>query len=212
MLLRPKLSLVGSLRSRTTSLSRPSSPSPRMALRSPTRLCPLVLLSPARPGVADDAGVVSGGGHGGGGAGDTAHGGTAGCCRDTPAPAPAPGPGGTPWPSFSTPWPGHLPMWLVQGQGGPSSSASAGSHARRCCSPVRAVLDPARSTQPVADLAWGVGPGRTGAVLQRHGADAAGQHRVDRRLGCFLPHHPRCRYPLFCPTPTPLLSLFHHGW
>ncbi|KAG2565382.1 hypothetical protein PVAP13_7NG019900 [Panicum virgatum] len=37
----------------------------------------------------------------------------------------------------------------------PSSSAPASSHARRCCSPVRAVLDTARSTQPAADLAWG---------------------------------------------------------
>src|SRR4029079_17790435 len=45
----------------------------------------------------------------------------------------------------------------------------------------------------------------SGAVLQHHGTDVAGQHRVYRRLGCLLPHHPRCRYPLFCPTPTPLL-------
>ena len=58
----------------------------------------------------------------------------------------------------------------------------------------------------------GVGPGRPGAVPQRLGADAAGQHRVDRRLECLLPHHPTCRHPLFCPTPTPLLSFFHHSW
>jgi len=37
----------------------------------------------------------------------------------TPAPTPAPGPGGTLWPSFSAPWPGRIPMWPFQGQGGP---------------------------------------------------------------------------------------------
>ena len=58
----------------------------------------------------------------------------------------------------------------------------------------------------------GVGPGRSGAVLQHHETDAADQHRVDRRLGCLVPHHSRCWYPLFCPTPTPLLSFFYHGW
>ena len=100
-------------------------------------------------------------------------GGARGTPDPTPAPTPAPGPGGTPWPSFSAPWPGRIPMWPFQGQGDPSSSAPAGGHARRCCSPVHAVLDPARSAQPAADLAWGVGPGRTGVVLQRHGADAA---------------------------------------
>ena len=80
-------------------------------------------------------------------------GGARGTPDPTPAPTPSPGPVGTPWPSFSAPWLGRIPMWPFQGQGGPSSSAPAGGHARRCCSPVRAVLDPARSTQPVADLA-----------------------------------------------------------
>ena len=106
----------------------------------------------------------------------------------------------------------HLDV-AVPGSGrGASSSAPAGGHVHRCCYPICAVLDPARLAQPAADLAWGVGPGRSGAVLQHHGTDAADQHRVDRRLGCLLPYHPRCRYPLLCPTPTPLLSFFHHGW
>ena len=44
---------------------------------------------------------------------------------------------------------------------------------------VRAVLDPARSAQPADDLIWGMGSDRSGVVLQHHGTDAAGQHRVD---------------------------------
>ena len=99
------------------------------------------------------------------------------------------------------------PDVAVSGSGGPSSLAPAGGHVHRCCSLVRAVLDPARSAQPAADLAWGVGPGRTGVVLQLHGADAAGQHRVDRRLGCLLPHHPTCWYPLLSDPHTPLVLL-----
>jgi len=62
----------------------------------------------------------------GGGAGGATSGGTGGGRRGTPtalgraptptpAPTPAPGPGGTPWPSFSAPWPGSILMWLFQG-------------------------------------------------------------------------------------------------
>ena len=84
----------------------------------------------------------------------------------------------------------HLDVAVSVSGRGASSSAPASGHVHRRCSTLRAVLDPARSAQPAAYLAWWVGPGRSGAVLQHHGTDAAGQHRVDRRLGCILPHHP----------------------
>ena len=58
-------------------------------------------------------------------------GGARGTPDPTPAPTPAPGPGGTPWPSFSAPWPGRIPMWPFQGQGVLVLSPS-----RRPCSPL----------------------------------------------------------------------------
>jgi len=82
----------------------------------------------------------------------------------------------------------HLDV-AVSGSWGGSSSAPAGGHVHRCCYPVRAVLNSTCSAQPATDLVWGVAPSRAGAVLQYHGADTAGQHRVDRRLRCLLPHH-----------------------
>src|SRR6185437_15795924 len=49
----------------------------------------------------------------------------------------------------------HLDV-AVPGSGrGASSTAPASGHVHWCCSTLRAVLDPARSTQPAADLAWG---------------------------------------------------------
>jgi len=49
----------------------------------------------------------------------------------------------------------HLDV-AVPGFGrGASSSAPAGGHVHRCCSPLRAALDPARSAQPAVDLVWG---------------------------------------------------------
>ena len=50
----------------------------------------------------------------------------------------------------------HLDVALP-GSGGRwgTSSAPAGGHVHRRCSTLRAVLDPARSAQPAADLAWG---------------------------------------------------------
>ena len=87
-------------------------------------------------------------------------------------------------------------------QEGASSSAPAGGHVHRRCSPLRAC-----SAQPAADLAWGVGTGSSGAVLQHHGTDAADQHRVDRRLGCLVPHHSRCWYSLLSDPHTPLVLL-----
>jgi hypothetical protein len=83
----------------------------------------------------------------------------------------------------------HLDVAITGSGRGASASAPADGYVHRCCSPLRVVLDPARSAQPAADLAWGVGPGRSCAVLQHHGTNAAGQHRVDRRLGCLVPHH-----------------------
>ena len=96
-------------------------------------------------------------------------------------------------------------MWLFQGQGGLSPTAASG-HVHRCCSPVRAVLDSTRSAQPASDLSWGVGPGHAGAVLQHHGADTAGQHRVIADSGASFhttpdagiissvrPPHPSCQ-------------------
>ena len=49
----------------------------------------------------------------------------------------------------------HLDV-AVPGSGrGAPSSAPAGGHVHWRCSTLRAVLDPARSAQPAADLAWG---------------------------------------------------------
>ena len=48
----------------------------------------------------------------------------------------------------------HLDV-AVPGSGRGLSPTAAGGHVHRCCSPVRAVLDPARSAQPAADLTWG---------------------------------------------------------
>jgi hypothetical protein len=90
------------------------------------------------------------------------------------------------------------------------SSTPVGRHAHWCCS-FRVILDSTHSAQPAPDLAWGVGSGCSGAIFHHHGVDTVGQHRVDRRLGCLLPYHPRCWYSLLCPTPTSLLS-FYHGW
>jgi hypothetical protein len=69
---------------------------------------------------------------------------------------------------------------------GASSHAPASGHGHECCL-LRADMDSTSTTQLV--VAGGVGSDCTGAVLQHCGADAARRHRVDRRLGCFLPHY-----------------------
>ena len=50
----------------------------------------------------------------------------------------------------------HLDVAVLGSGRGASSSAPTSGHVHRCCSPLRAVLDPAHSAQPAADLAWGV--------------------------------------------------------
>ena len=49
----------------------------------------------------------------------------------------------------------HLDVAVLGSERGASSSAPVGGHVHRCCSPLRAVLDRARSAQSAADLAWG---------------------------------------------------------
>jgi len=72
--------------------------------------------------------------------------------------------------------------------------ALAHSSNRRPCSPVLLPCSRRPGLHPLSPASHrpglGVGAGHASAVLQHHGTDTASQHRVDRRLGCLLPHHP----------------------
>jgi hypothetical protein len=85
----------------------------------------------------------------------------------------------------------------TRGQGvspcGPTRVREGGLVPRTSRRPWSRVLPPTR--QPGLHLLCparrgrGVGSGYPGAVLRHCGADAARRHRVDRRLGCLLPHY-----------------------
>ena len=106
-----------------------------------------------------------------------------------------------PGPPFITPGPGASPC-------GPSRLLVA-SLARPPC-----LLVPLQgSTQFSMDYTSRrsrLGPGGLGALLQHYGPDTYCRPRVDRRLGCYLPHHPGPWYTLFC-SPSFLSPFVHHG-
>jgi hypothetical protein len=85
----------------------------------------------------------------------------------------------------------------TRGQGvspcGPTRVREGGLVPRTSQRPWSRVLPPTRRhglhLHHPARRGRGVGSDCTGAVLQHCGADAARRHRVDRRLGCFLPHY-----------------------
>ena len=104
-------------------------------------------------------------------------------------------------------------MWPFQGSGGgASSSALAGGHVHRRCSTLRAVLDPARSAQPAADLAWGWDQaalaqsfstmGLTPLVSTEWIADSGASFHTTPDAGIISSVRP----------PHPSLSFFYHGW
>jgi hypothetical protein len=144
---------------------------------------PASLLGAPPPGPSGGGGRGGRRGRGGGGG------------RGTPTqaltPSLAPLPVGAPWSTVSHPWSGRISMWPYQGQGGgprPPHQPVAMVTSAAPYAPTWTPPPPASSSWP-RGVGGSGGSGYPGAVLQHCGADAARQHRVDRRLGYFLPHY-----------------------
>ena len=88
----------------------------------------------------------------------------------------------------------------------------ATGHARRCCSPVCAVLDPARSTQPATDLAWGWDQAALAQSLSALGLTPPVSTEWIADSGASFHTTPDAGILSFVRPPHPFLSFFHHGW
>ena len=99
----------------------------------------------------------------------------------------------------------HLHMAL---QGCRWRASPTGHHARWCSGVLPSV--PVGYTFRHLARAGRLGPSGLGALLQHYGPNTFCRPRVDRRLGCYQPHHPRPWYTLVC-SPSFLSPIVHHG-
>ena len=101
----------------------------------------------------------------------------------------------------------HLHVALP-GSRGRAWSTGGHAHRRR---PSRPVLVAVGSTYRDLARACRLGPDGFGPLFRHHDPDSSSRPRLDRRLGCYLPHHPQPWYTLFCSSSFFLPPFVHHG-